>query len=229
MNIRFLFLVLTSSFLIGTQSFAAENDLRQALFTNADSAYQRAMQVNANMLAPESFSTALEQYRDAETQLKRGGDIEAIKDSLNKAVKNFAKATSATKVASVTLSDAWTARDDAMSAGSQTHATKTWNKAEQRFVKAAEWLEDGRLKSAERESETAQKMYRDAELEAIQANLLSETRKTIAWVENSRYRRDIPITLNKAKELLKQTENTLQENRYDTDTARILARRANHE
>ena len=64
---------------------------------------------------------------------------------------------------------------------------------------------------------------------AIKAEYLNETRKLIADAERARVDRYAPITLSSAKELLAEAEKELNENRYDTDRPRSLAKQANYQ
>ena len=90
-------------------------------------------------------------------------------------------------------------------------------------------LERGDLKNAKRREVEATSLYRDAELVAIKAQYLSETRRLLADADRARVDRYAPITLGKAKQLLANAERELNENRYDTDLPRNLARQANYE
>jgi outer membrane protein OmpA-like peptidoglycan-associated protein len=72
-------------------------------------------------------------------------------------------------------------------------------------------------------------LYRDAELVAIKAQYLNETRRLLADADRARVERYAPITLGRAKQLLAEAERELNENRYDTDRPRSLARQANYE
>jgi outer membrane protein OmpA-like peptidoglycan-associated protein len=90
-------------------------------------------------------------------------------------------------------------------------------------------MELGDLKNAKRRDIEATTLYREAELVAIKAQYLSETRRLLADADRARVGRYAPITLGNAKQLLADAERELSENRYDTDLPRSLARRANYE
>ena len=75
----------------------------------------------------------------------------------------------------------------------------------------------------------ATSLYRDAELIAIKAQYLTETRRLLADADRARVGRYAPVTLGKAQQLLAEAERELNENRYDTDRPRNLARQANYE
>ena len=72
-------------------------------------------------------------------------------------------------------------------------------------------------------------MYRDAELIAIKAQYLNETRQLLKDADRARVGRYAPVTLTKAQQLLADAERELNENRYDTDLPRSLAQQANYE
>ena len=90
-------------------------------------------------------------------------------------------------------------------------------------------LERGDLKGSKRRDIEATSLYRDAELMAIKAEYLSDTRRLLADADRARVGRYAPITLGKAKQLLADAERELSENRYDTDLPRNLAQQANYE
>ena len=108
-------------------------------------------------------------------------------------------------------------------------APDLWEDAQEKFVKAIQLMERGDLKNAKRREVEATSLYREAELVAIKAEYLSETRRLLADADRARVGKYAPITLGKAKLLLADAERELNENRYDTDLPRNLAIRANYE
>src|SRR5690606_5711956 len=97
------------------------------------------------------------------------------------------------------------------------------------FGGAIRELERNDLKDAQRKNIEATTLYREAELVAIKAQYLSETRRLLEAAERARVERYAPITLGKARQLLAEAERELNQNRYDTDLPRSLARQANYE
>jgi outer membrane protein OmpA-like peptidoglycan-associated protein len=110
-----------------------------------------------------------------------------------------------------------------------TSAADQWREAEEKFASAARRLEDGNVNSAKSRARDAEELFRGAELAAIKANYLDETRRLIAQASDARVDRYAPITLAKAEALLSQAENALTQDRYDTDEPRSLARQAKYE
>ena len=219
-------LLLFSAFLVSAQP--AEN-VRETLFPEVQQALAEANDAQANILAPNSYAAASEQYRRAEALLNSGGSIASIRSHLDEATRLFREATAATEIARVTLPDAIDARSDAESAEAATFAAKQWRDAEVTFARAAKQLEDGKLNPARRAGEDAESAYRDAELIAIKANYLDETRTLLEEARDLNAKRYAPKTLAKSEALLDQAEQGLEQNRYDTDEPRSLAQDAKYE
>lgn len=208
---------------------AAQTDLRDTLFVQADAALKAANEARANVLAPKNYGEAAEYYRSAEDKLRRGRSIESIEKDLASAAVSLRKAVDATRLANVTFSSAIQARDDAEAANAAEFATEQWRDAEERFASAATRLEDGNVNAARTRANDAAGLYRAAELTAIKTNYLDETRRLIAQAKKERVERNAPKTLARAESLLAQAEKSLNENRYDTDEPRSLAREAKYE
>lgn len=207
----------------------AQSDLRDTLFAQTDAALAAANEAQANVLAPKNYGEAASLYRSAEEKLRRGRSIDSIKKDLEEAAAALRKAVDATRLANVTLSGAIQARNDAVAANAAQFAMTQWRDAEERFAAAATRLEDGNVKSARSRADDATRLYRAAELTAIKANYLDETRRLIAEAKDDRVERYAPKTLARAESLLAQAEKALNENRYDTDEPRSLAREAKYE
>jgi outer membrane protein OmpA-like peptidoglycan-associated protein len=207
----------------------AQQDLRATLFAQTDDALKAANEARANVLAPKNYAEATKRYRDAEDKLARNRSIESIKKDLEAAAQSLRLAVDATRLAGITLTAAIQARNDAEEANAGSFAAEQWQDAEEKFASAAMRLEDGNVNAARSRGSDAEKLYRTAELMAIKANYLDETRRLIALAKKDRVQRDAPITLAKAEALLSQAEKSLSDNRYDTDEPRSLARQAKYE
>lgn len=212
----------------GTAAHGQEN-LRATLFAQTDDALKAANEARASVLAPKSYGEAAKYYRSAEDKLNRGRSIESIKRDLGQAASSLRQAVEATRLAGITLTSAIQARNDAETADAEKFAADQWREAEERFASAARRLEDGNINSARSRAKDAEEIYRSAELAAIQANYLDETRRLLIQAKSERVERDAPRTLAKAESLLAQAETALTQNRYDTDEPRSIARQAKYE
>ena len=207
----------------------AQNELRSTFFKEADAARAAAEAANASLLAPRSWSRGVKEYDDAERALERGRSIETVRSNASDAAEYFRTAAEAATLASTALSQVLKSRQDAANALAPKLAPELWEDAQRSFGDAIRLLERGDLKGAQREDIEATTLYRDAELVAIKAQYLSETRRLLSDADRARVGRYAPITLAKAKDLLARAEKELNENRYDTDLPRNLAKQANYE
>ena len=97
-----------------------------------------------------------------------------------------------------------------------------------RFAEATSDLERGRKRSAERDAEAALELYRQAELAAIKANYLSETKTLLEEADERRAQRWAPKSYEQAQRWVQEAETALNNDRYDTDRPRSLAQQAKH-
>ena len=208
---------------------SSAQELRSALFEDADERLEAAREAEAELLAPISFRRGLDAYEDAEEDLARGRNIERIRSGISQSIAGFDAAIEASEIARITLASLIKTRDDALNANAPTFAGAQWVEAEELFNSAARRLEGDDIRSARSRAEEGEVLYRDAELIAIKAQYLSDTRALLAQADQQRVDRFAPRTLALAQSLLEQAERELNENRYDTDFPRSLAQQANYE
>jgi OmpA-OmpF porin, OOP family len=223
--IRTRFAILACLLAVLAARASAQADLRSTLFVEADRALAEARAANA----PATFARGAEAFAAAETDLARGRNIERIRDSLATAARAFTEAGQAAEIASVTLAAVIKTRDDATNANAATFAAELWAEASESFDSAARRLETGDIRGARSRADEAEALFRDAELTAIKAQYLSQTRALLAEADQARVARVAPRTYEKARSLLAEAERELSENRYDTDLPRSLAQQANYE
>jgi outer membrane protein OmpA-like peptidoglycan-associated protein len=226
---RFVRLFLLAAILVGAGSATAQDELRRTFFRDADAARAAADELDARLLAPRSYAEGVEDYEDVDEGLNRGRNIEYVRRKTSEAEQNFRAAATAAELAQTVLAQVMKSRQDAANARAPDLAREVWDKAQREFGNAIRYLERGDLKNAKKNDIEATTFYRDAELIAIKAQYLSETRRLLADAERARVGRYAPITLGKAQRLLADAERELNENRYDTDMPRSLARQANYE
>lgn len=220
-------LIALACLLFMTTAWAAE-DIRTTLFIDADDALANAQAANADYLAPKSYGEGRKYYDRAVTRLEKGSSVESIKADLVKATQYFETATQATDLAKLTLSDAIEARADAISAESSKYAASQWKKADDTFTRAAIQLEGGDINSARSNGDTAQKLFREAELNAIKTNYLGGAKELLQQAKKYGAHKYAPKTYARAESLLKEAEQSLTESRYDTDVPRSLAKDAKY-
>ena len=226
---RFAKIAVMGLLILSASGGYAQDELRNTFFKEADAAKAEADAHDAKLLAPRSYERGLKEYRDAEEGLRRGRNIEYVRDNAADATTYFTTAADKAQLAETALAQVMKSRQDAANARAPELARETWDRAQREFGNAIRYLERGDLKRAKEADIEATTYYRDAELIAIKAQYLNETRQLLANAERARVGRYAPITLGKAKQLLADAERELNENRYDTDLPRSLAQQANYE
>jgi len=226
---KFVRFLLLAVFLAGVGNAVAQDELRRTFFKDVDAAREAANALDASLLAPRSYRAGKKDYEAAEAGLERGRNIEYVRRKAGEAEKSFRAAEKSAELAKTVLAQVMKSRQDAANAKAPELAREIWDKAQREFGNAIRYLERGDLKNAKKNDIEATTYYRDAELIAIKAQYLTETRKLLADADRARVGRYAPITLGKAKQLLADAERELSENRYDTDLPRSLARQANYE
>lgn len=207
----------------------AAQDLRATLFEDVDELLESARMAQADLLAPISFERGMDAYQDAEEDLARGRSLERIRAGIEESMVAFNSALQASEIARITLASLIKTRDDARNANAPTFAGEQWREAEELFDSSARRLEVDDIRAARSRADEAEALYRDAELIAIKAQYLSDTRALLAQADQLRVERYAPRTLARAQSLLEQAELELGENRYDTDYPRSLAQQANYQ
>lgn len=225
----FITLVFAVLALLATGEGHAQEELRKTFFKEADAALAAADAVDAELLAPRAYERGKKEYADAENALMRGRNIETVRSNAADAAQYFADAAEKAAIAQAKFAQVLKSRQDAANARAPELSADTWDQAQRKFAEAIRLLERGDLKNASRRDIEATSLYREAELIAIKEQYLAETRRLLADADRARVGRYAPVTLGRAKQLLADAERELNENRYDTDLPRSLAREANYE
>lgn len=207
----------------------AQTTIRDQIFTETDGLLNKAKKELAHVYAPKNFSKAMDDYSNAESVLKKGGNLEDIRRRLKSANVYFKKAIKFADVARVSFGSAIASRNDALSAEANIYAAKLWKEAEGEFKDAMEEMEADDLEDAKKTSGKAESIYRKAELDAIKGNLLNPAKDLLQKAKRQDADDYAPTTFKKVKQFIFECEKELKENRYDRDNARELAQMAKYE
>jgi OOP family OmpA-OmpF porin len=221
-------LLVVSLALCSSFALAAMEDLKEPLFEESSAALRAANELNGAILAPTSYKEGAELYRRAEKTLADGGTLESIRRDLNQATKAFQKSAKFSAIADAAFGGTLQARADAVNAEAATYAPNAWLAADTKFSDAMSSMEKGRKRSAERSGGQALELFRQAELDAIKANYLNETRALLEKADDKKAERWAPKSFADASRLLTEAETALNKDRYDTDRPRSLAQQAKH-
>lgn len=208
---------------------SAAQDLEQPLFSEATAAMKQAQSVQADLYAPRSYERGMRDYKSAQQRFARGARLDYIRSQVSDATTYLLTAAKTSQHTQTVLAALIKTRHDAMKVNAAGYAEDLWRHGEDRFHKAIDELERGADKYAMQDAAEADKYYRDGELIGIKATYLSGARRLIAKAEKDRIYRRAPKTLEHAKSLLAQADKALDDNRYDTDLPRSLARQAQTE
>ena len=208
---------------------APAQDLRSPLFQTADAALAAADDANASVLAPASYEAGMSAYTAAENDLARGRSINRIQSRLADAEAAFNEAALTAASAAATFAPLLETRQDTLDARADVFAVQIWNDAEAAFKAVSRRLEASSSASLGDRTAAVESLYRDAELAAIKAQHLSQTRALLAQAALDRVPQFAPRTHARAEALLAQAEAALDDDRYEVEPARQLAEQAAYE
>ena len=218
-------LMVFSQVLLGTDYWVIE----RAMFADLDDRELTATIENADLLAPTLYGKAFQNYQKAENELTKGKNLGEVRRLIDVSLKQYEEAIQATYFARLVFGATLQARGDAVAADAPLLQLKSWIQAEAIFKEAVTILENNNLQNAKKKAETAEKLYREAELEAIKKYYLLEAQDIIGKAEKLKGAKLAPKSLQRAKNLAKEAEELLDSDRYDTDQPRILAKQAKRE
>ncbi|NNF51971.1 MAG: OmpA family protein [Gammaproteobacteria bacterium] len=207
----------------------ADAELRESLFADADLLLEAARASRAELLAPRSHKRALEAYQDAEQRFERGQAIARIQEDLASAEGHLKEAIEAASKMAAALPNTLKARNDALTSGARDGAFEMFAATEEDLLELAEDIERGRNRDLRQFDQSLATGYRDAELAAIKKALLADTGAKLQQADALRADRYAPRSLARARALLAQASAALDEDRYDADRPRTLARAADIE
>ena len=202
---------------------------KKTMFKTANEKIEEAKKLSAHIYVPESFNEGMEYYHDAEEMYNDNEDSDDITRKLKQAVDKFDNAIDNTNVSSVFFTKTMLAREDALRVKANELDVINWKKAEEKYKEAAETLEDGDTKDAKTEADDAERLYRNAELKAIQTKYLKNVWALLNRAENMNIMEYAPMTLTKAQKLAKKSASLLHLHRYDQKEAALLAKKAEYE
>lgn len=228
-KLNFIRLFVITACMFSSGISAAQDELHKNFFEDANAALAEANKVDAKLFAPRSYDRGTKAYEAAKANLNGDRNAQLLRDKTAEAVNHFSTAKKSSELAKTILSQVLKSRQDAFNASANELSKLAWDKANQDFASAIRYLERGDLKNAKRKDIAATNLYREAELNAIKAQYLNETRRMLEDANKQKVGRYAPFTLNKAKQLLANAERELEQSRYDTDYPRSLAQQANYE
>ncbi len=223
-----LIFTVTLSFVLVVSLFA-QQAIRGQLFGKIEDMIKKAKSENVNILSPSTFDKGYEKYQEALANFKKGGNLEKIRSQITEAQNYFKKAFEFADLAKLSFGQAIASRNDALSANADKLANKLWKKAEEKFRDAMEEMEDNDLKSAKEKAGDAEKIYREAELIAIENHLLNPARALLKKAKKEKAHKYAPRTYKLAQLYIDSTIIDLQSNRYEKIKSKYYSEMAKYE
>ncbi len=215
----FVVVTLAAGFFFLTGSLESSRAQDQEKVNEAKELLAKAVGEMADVLSPETYLKAKEAYEDAVRRMEKGEKLEKIRNLLDEAIQNVNTALRNTELANVTFESILPARQKALDANAPELVAEEWRKADKKFYNAANELERGNANKAKRMGAEAEDLFRHAELVAIKADIVGDTRRLMATLEEEDVDEEAPVTFSKAQKHLQEAESILDKDRYRKEDA----------
>ncbi len=225
----FAFGVLLTGSVSEARAQAQEEQLYQQIFGKAQEKIGQARTLQADILSPDVFVRAFKKYNEAKDDFKRGRSLNEINTKLREVSTDLDAAMNTAKVGKVELEGALKARNDALDSNAPQFAQESYATADRFFLEAARKFESGDRNGAKKRAEEAERVFREAQLQAIKGSVIGEVRNQIIKAREVKVDRLAPLTFGKAEALLAEAEKILNSDRYAAGTAREKAEAAAYE
>ncbi len=208
--------------------FSQDNQLTNCL-NSVNGVLNIAREENASTYAPRNYQKGMEILQDAKARELKKNKVGNICKKTLQAENYFSDSIESAKMAQMILSTSIISRQNAANINAEKLANAIWSKAERSFDEAIRNNERGNSDRSKVLNEETTILYEMAELVAIKNLYLNSTRTLIANAEELKASRYVPITLEKAKNLLRKAEDLLDQNRYETEAPLDIIKQANYE
>jgi outer membrane protein OmpA-like peptidoglycan-associated protein len=173
----------------------------------------RARADHLDIISPRNFERAAQKIAEARQRLATGGRIADIDGRVEEAYAELDAADALASVGNVLLGDALQARGEALAVNAPKFADRDWQRAEQTARDAGRRIESNDQNGARERAGRAENEYREAELNAIRADILGRARTLREEALDAKADRRAAFTLNRADSLLTAAEVILAEDR----------------
>lgn len=215
--------------LIIIHSGAVFGQIDNAPLAEADRLLDALKNNETHILAPKNFSRVQkthDEYVDAIRQGKSASEIEKKRDSFQKAVQ--AADEQATKARDI-LSQSFTLRAEALSAGAEKLAEKQYKTAESRLREALEKLEEGKILEADNIGKEVNTLFEVSKISATKVTLIGSARSGLNNGRKENWDRLAPTSFERAASLINEVSAALERGEPVTPELQEKARRGNYE
>jgi outer membrane protein OmpA-like peptidoglycan-associated protein len=213
--------VVAMTAIAATKDPTIENQL-----SDTEAMFQQARIDNWDLYAPKTFEEARKNLDKALEKFRKGGEIDQIRKELDKARTSLAAAERHVEIGAVVMTDAITARSDALAAGAPDHAADQWKDAKQTMHDAGRSVEQGDSNDARKKASKAEGEFRKSELTAIRISLLGAAGQARDAALAADAEKKSPQTYAEGVKALEAAESTLKGDRYQRGEAKDHAKAA---
>lgn len=197
------------------QKIPMTSDVNQELNTLGDQInFARQSQVNA--LSPDNFKEAVSSYDDAKQAYSKGKNKEKILSEVALSRAYLKEANNVAHVANQNIEQVINARKSAIELGAPDHFRKEWEKADRDLMNLTSQIENKNLRNIDSRREELLRSYMDLELRAIKHNSLIEANSLLGQARGASAQKFVPLAYQKAEKSIKDTEDYITANRYNT-------------
>jgi outer membrane protein OmpA-like peptidoglycan-associated protein len=187
---------------------------------------EQARAVHMDLIAPRLFERAESRLAEARKRYDDGAGDDDIDRRVDEALEALDDAEELESLGRTVLRGALEARIDALEAGATDFAAEDWETAEKSARDAGRRIENRDRPGAEERAARAESEYREAELNAIRADVLGRTRAARAAALEAKADKLSPLLFNGADSLISEAEAVLAGDRYRASSAGALAEEA---
>lgn len=178
-----------------------------------DSVQAEAVKNNVDVLSPAYFKRSAEELQKAKERNSKGKDPSS---ELKEASRDLDKAIETAKPARTALQPTLEARNKAIAARAEYFEPNAWDKAEKRFKKTTDDVGKGDLRAVEKNKNELTTLYQNLEVDAIVGAQMNKAKNDFAQAEKDNAKKYAPETYNTTKDLLRNQEQAIRADRYNT-------------
>jgi hypothetical protein len=131
----------------------------------------------------------------------RGGKLADVRANLSKCMQNLELATKAAEIGQVALKDLLAVREETLATGFSFDRSSDFREAEKKLGQAAQKVEKGDLKGAQKPGRESAQRYRRAVLQILEKQVIPDARRKLKNLEGSYTKEDYKRAENALKDL----------------------------
>lgn len=208
----------------------SQSHLRDNLFGDYEKLLDQLQSDNAEILSPENYKNALKYYKKASADYEdKDESLVDIKKNLKKSQEFALRAKAVVALAKDTLSNALSARDEALAENAPIFAPDEWEKASDIFFDATENLEDNDIDDAIKYGARAYDLFKRTAIIAISNGIMGDARSQMYLASQEKAEQYCLNTYRNAQNLIAETEDILKKDPFAKQEAVKKAMQAAYE